>query len=108
MQMEHVSDSVTIYSDGTNLQVIHDLGQEFVLDLELEKEPAFNIDDLGKTGYAYRLKPRFSVSVFYSKGEADLHRLRWAILQLQEFEQFLTVNQAKMLEWYFNPKGETE
>ncbi|WP_270320486.1 hypothetical protein [Streptococcus infantarius] len=108
MQMEHVTDSVTIYSDGTNLQVIHDLGQEFVLDLELEKEPAFNIDDLGKTGYAYRLKARFSVSVFYSKGEADLHRLRWAILQLQEFEQFLTVNQAKMLEWYFNPKGETE
>lgn len=49
MQMEHVTDSVTIYSDGTNLQVIHDLGPEFVLDFELEKEPAFNIDDLGKT-----------------------------------------------------------
>lgn len=108
MQMEHVTDSVTIYSDGTNLQVIHDLGPEFVLDFELEKEPAYNIDNLGKTGYAYRLKPRFSVSVFYSKGEADLHRLRWAILQFQEFEQYLTDNQAEMLEWYFNPNGETE
>lgn len=108
MQMEHVTDSVTIYSDGTNLQVIHDLGPEFVLDFELEKEPAYNIDNLGKTGYAYRLKSRFSVSGFYSKGEADLHRLRWAILQFQEFEQYLTDNQAEMLEWYFNPKGETE
>lgn len=37
MQMEHVSDSVTIYSDGTNLQVIHDLGQEFVLDSNSKK-----------------------------------------------------------------------
>ncbi|MCO4505302.1 hypothetical protein Si121_00600 [Streptococcus infantarius subsp. infantarius] len=108
MQMEHVTDSVTIYSDGTNLQVIHDLGPEFVLDFELEKEPAFNIDDLGKTDYAYRLKPFFSISGFCSKGEDDLHRLRWVILQFQEFEQFLTVNQAKILEWYFNPKGETE
>ena len=106
MQMEHVSDSVTIYSDGTNLQVIHDLGQEFVLDLELEKEPAFNIDDLGKTGYAYRLKLRFSVSGFYSKGEADLHRLRWAILQFQKFEDYLVENQAELFEWYMNPKGE--
>ncbi|MFQ7776633.1 MAG: hypothetical protein ACLRHI_05115 [Streptococcus lutetiensis] len=108
MQMEHATDSVTIYSDGTNLQVIHDLGPEFVLDFELEKEPAFNIDDLGKTGYTYRLKPRFSVSGFYSKGEADLHRLRWAILQFQEFEQYLADNQAELLDWYFNPKGETE
>lgn len=108
MQMEHVTDSVTIYSDGTNLQVIHDLGPEFVLNFELEKEPAYNIDNLGKTGYAYRLKPRFSVSGFYSKGEVDLHRLRWAILQFQEFEQYLTDNQAEMLEWYFNSKGETE
>lgn len=44
MQMEHVTDSVAIYSDGTNLQVIHDLGTEFVLDFKLEKEPTFNID----------------------------------------------------------------
>ena len=108
MQMEHVTDSVTIYSDGTNLQVIHDLGPEFVLDFELEKEPAFNIDDLGKTDYTYRLKPFFSVSGFCSKGEDDLHRLRWAILQFQEFEQYLADNQAELLDWYFNPKGETE
>lgn len=108
MQMEHVTDSVAIYSDGTNLQVIHDLGTEFVLDFKLEKEPTFNIDVLGKTDYAYHLKPFFSVSGFCSKGEADLHRLRWAILQFQEFEQYLTDNQAEMLEWYFNSKGETE
>lgn len=108
MQMEHVTDSVTIYSDGTSLQVIHDLGPEFVLDFELEKEPTFNIDVLGKTDYAYRLKPFFSVSGFCSKGEDDLHRLRWAILQFQEFEQYLADNQAELLDWYFNPKGETE
>lgn len=59
MQMEHVTDSVAIYSDGTNLQVIHDLGTEFVLDFKLEKEPTFNIDVLGKTDYAYHLKPFF-------------------------------------------------
>lgn len=41
MQMEHVTDSVTIYSDGTNLQVIHDLGPEFVLDFKLEKRTNF-------------------------------------------------------------------
>lgn len=106
MQIQHVSDSVTIYSDGSNLQVIHDLGPEFVLDFELEKEPAFNIDDLGKADYTYRLKPRFGVSGFCSKGGDDLHRLRWAILQFQEFEDYLVENQAKLLEWYMNPKGE--
>lgn len=106
MQMEHVSDSVAIYCDGVNLQVIHDLGPEFVLDFELEKEPAFNIDDLGKADYTYRLKPRFSVSGFCSKGGDDLHRLRWAILQFQEFEDYLVENQAELLEWYMNPKGE--
>lgn len=106
MQMQHVSDSVTIYSDGSNLQVIHDLGPEFVLDFELEKEPVFNIDDLDKADYTYRLKPRFGVSDFCSKGGDDLHRLRWAILQFQEFEDYLVENQAKLLEWYMNPKGE--
>lgn len=106
MQMQHVSDSVTIYSDGSNLQVIHDLGPEFVLDFELEKEPAFDIDDLGKADYTYRLEPRFSVSGFCLKGGDDLHRLRWAILQFKEFEDFLVENQAKLLEWYMNPKGE--
>ena len=108
MRMEHVTDSVTIYSDGANLQVIHDLGPEFVLDFVLEKEPAYNIDNLGKTDYSYHLRPFFSVSGFCSKGEDDLHRLRWAILQFQEFEQYLADNQAELLDWYFNPKGETE
>lgn len=106
MQMEHVSDSVAIYCDGVNLQVIHDLGPEFVLDFELEKEPAFNIDDLGKADYTYHLKPRFSVSDFCLKGGDDLHRLRWAILQFKEFEDYLVENQAKLLEWHMNPKGE--
>lgn len=106
MQMEHVSDSVAIYSDGTNLQVIHDLGPEFVLDFDLEKEPAFNIDDLGKADYTYRLKPQFSVSGFCSKGEFDLYRLRKAISQFQEFEDYLAENQEFMLDWCFNPKVE--
>lgn len=108
MQMEHVSDSVAIYCDGVNLQVIHDLGPEFVLDFNLEKEPAFNIDDLGKADYTYRLKPRFSVSGFCSKGEFDLYRLRKAISQFQEFEDYLAENQEFMLDWYFNSKGETK
>lgn len=95
MQMEHVTDSVTIYSDGTNLQVIHDLGPEFVLDFELEKEPAYNIDNLGKTGYSYHLRPFFSVSGFCSKGSDDLHRLKWVILQFQEFKDFFSRESSK-------------
>ncbi|HEM3198439.1 TPA: hypothetical protein U0908_000600 [Streptococcus suis 14A] len=32
MEIRTVSDSVAIYSDGKRLQVIHDLGDEIVLD----------------------------------------------------------------------------
>lgn len=32
MEIRKVSDSVAIYSDGKRLQVIHNLGDEFILD----------------------------------------------------------------------------
>ena len=44
MRIEKVSDDVSIYSDGQRLQVIHDLGDEFILDLTLGKDYAWNID----------------------------------------------------------------
>lgn len=44
MEIRQVSDNIAIYSDGQRLQVIHDLGDEFVLDLALGKDYAWNID----------------------------------------------------------------
>lgn len=35
MEIRKVSDSVSIYSDGKRLQVIHNLGDEFILDFKV-------------------------------------------------------------------------
>lgn len=35
MEIRKVSDSVAIYSDGKRLQVIHNLGDEFILDFKV-------------------------------------------------------------------------
>lgn len=35
-----------------------------------------------------------------------MHRLRWAILQFGEFEQFIKDYQDDLLEWWRNPGGE--
>lgn len=102
MQIRQVSDNIAIYSDGQRLQVIHDLGDEFILDLALKKDYAWNIDrqvqETIKT-----IEPIFKVCGFCSRSGEDMHRLRWAILQFGEFEQFIKDYQDDLLDWWKNP-----
>lgn len=102
MEIRQVSDNIAIYSDGQRLQVIHDLGDEFILDLTLKKDYAWNIDrqvqETIKT-----IEPIFKVCGFCSRSGEDMHRLRWAILQFGEFEQFIKDYQDDLLDWWKNP-----
>nr|DAX32432.1 MAG TPA: hypothetical protein [Caudoviricetes sp.] len=102
MEIRQVSDNIAIYSDGQRLQVIHDLGDEFILDLALKKDYAWNIDrqvqETIKT-----IEPIFKVCGFCSRSGEDMHRLRWAILQFGEFEQFIKDYQDDLLDWWKNP-----
>ncbi|CZA57664.1 hypothetical protein [Streptococcus suis] len=105
MEIRTVSDSVAIYSDGKRLQVIHDLGDEFVLDFGYQTENVVNIDELSP-GIVGSIVPVFKVSGFCSRDGEGMHSLRWAILQFQIFENYIKDNQADLLEWYKNPGGE--
>ena len=105
MEIIKVSDSVAIYSDGKRLQVIHDLGDEFILDFDFQTEEVVNIDDL-TTHVVGDIVPVFKVSGFCSRGGEGMHSLRWAILQFQEFEQYVNDYQADLLDWWDNPGGE--
>lgn len=105
MEIREVTDNIAIYSDGKRLQVIHDLGDEFILDLTLGKDYAWNIDRQVQETIKI-IEPVFKVSGFFSRGGEDMHRLRWAILQFQEFEQYLNDYQVDLLEWYKNQEGE--
>lgn len=105
MEIREVTDNIAIYSDGKRLQVIHDLGDEFILDLDYQLEPLLNIDSLTQD-IVDSITPVFRVSGFCSRGGEDMHRLRWAILQFGEFEQFIKDYQDDLLEWWRNPGGE--
>ncbi|RRN50480.1 hypothetical protein EI220_06605 [Streptococcus suis] len=107
MEIVQVSDSVAIYSDGQRLQVIHNLGDEFVLDFDFQTEEVVNIDDL-TTHVVGDIVPVFKVSGFCSRGGEGMHSLRWAILQFQIFENYIKDNQADLLDWWKNPGGEDE
>lgn len=102
MEIRQVSDNIAIYSDGQRLQVIHDLGDEFILDLAFKKDYAWNIDrqvqETIKT-----IEPIFKVCGFCSRSGEDMHRLRWAILQFGEFEQFIKDYQDDLLDLWKNP-----
>lgn len=107
MEIRQISDNIAIYSDGQRLQVIHDLGDEFILDLALKKDYAWNIDrqvqETIKT-----IEPIFKVCGFCSRSGEDMHRLRWAILQFGEFEQFIKDYQEDLMVWWHNLGGEYE
>lgn len=105
MEIRQVSDNIAIYSDGQRLQVIHELGDEFVLDFGYQMERAINLDSLSQD-IVDGITPVFRVSGFCSRGNEDMHRLRWAILQFGEFEQYINDYQADLLEWWKNPGGE--
>jgi hypothetical protein len=104
MEIREISDSVVIYSDGKRLQVIHDLGDEFILDLNTVAEDAFNLE--GQVVEVINtIEPVFKVSGFCSKIGEGMHRLRWAIMQFDEFERYIKANQADLLDWWENPGG---
>lgn len=107
MEIREVTDNIAIYSDGKRLQVIHDLGDEFVLDFGYRTENVVNIDELSPS-IVGSVVPVFKVSGFCSKGGEGMHSLRWAILQFQIFENYIKDNQADLLEWYKNPGGEDD
>lgn len=107
MEIRQVSDNVAIYSDGQRLQVIHNLGDEFILDLTLGKDYAWNIDRQAQETIKI-IEPVFKVCGFRSSSGEDMHRLRWAILQFKEFEQYIKDNQADLLDWWSNPGGEDD
>ena len=104
MEIRQVSDSVSIYSDGKRLQVIHDLGDEFILYLNILVEDTFNINGQMLEAISV-IEPVFKVSGFCSKIGEGMHRLRWAIMQFDEFERYIKANQDDLLDWWENPGG---
>lgn len=44
MDIRKISDSVAIYSDGQKLQVIHNLGDEFILDFKVGEDSVWNLN----------------------------------------------------------------
>ncbi|HEQ9562820.1 TPA: hypothetical protein VIP67_000663 [Streptococcus pyogenes] len=104
MEIRQVTDNIAIYSDGKRLQVIHDLGDEFILDFSVRVEMAWDIDKQAIEPFP-SMEPVFKICGFCSRGGEDMHRLRWAILQFGEFERFIKDCQDDLLDWWKNPGG---
>ena len=102
MEIRKVSDSISIYSDSKRLQVIHDLGDEFILDLSVKMGTGYIVDNFSQF-IDIEIEPVFKVCGFCSKAGEDMHRLRWAILQFEEFERYIKTNQDDLVEWLENP-----
>ena len=102
MEIRKVSDSISIYSDSKRLQVIHNLGDEFILDLSVKMGTGYNVDNFSQF-IDIEIEPVFKVCGFCSKVGEGMHRLRWAILQFKEFERYIKTNQDDLVEWSKNP-----
>ena len=107
MEIRQVSDNIAIYSDGQRLQVIHDLGDEFILDIRVNIDKIYNIDTLVAVDVT-EIVPVFKVSGFCSRSGEDMHRLRWAILQFGEFEEYINDNQEDLEEWLKELEGKDD
>jgi hypothetical protein len=105
MEIRKVSDSISIYSDGRRLQVIHDLGDEFILDISVKESATYNVDNFTQF-MDIELEAVFKICGFCSKAGEGMHRLRWAILQFEEFERYIKTNQDDLMVWWHNPGGE--
>lgn len=105
MEIRKVSNSISIYSDGKRLQVIHDLGDEFILDISVKESATYNVDNFTQF-MDIELEPVFKICGFCSKAGEYMHRLRWAILQFEEFERYIKTNQDDLMVWWHNPGGE--
>lgn len=102
MEIRKVSDNVAIYSDGKRLQVIHNLGDEFILDFNVEEDSVWNLDGQ-VVEIIDTIEPVFKVCGFCSKAGEDMQRLKHAILQFEEFEQYIRDNQDELLDWRHKP-----
>lgn len=107
MEIRKASDSVSIYSDGKRLQVIHNLGDEFILDFNLAEEKAYNVDSLYQF-MLLKIEPVFKVCGFCSKAGEGMQRLKHAIVHFERFEQYIRDNQDDLMVWWHNPGGEYE
>lgn len=105
MEIKRISDSISIYSDGKRLQVIHDLGDEFILDINLTEEKAYNVDNLSQF-LIIRLEPVFKICGFCSKAGDGMQRLKNAIVHFERFEQYIRDNQDDLIVWWHNPGEE--
>lgn len=105
MDIRKVSDSISIYSDGKRLQVIHNLGDEFILDFEIKNYKTVNIDDLSPR-IVSEITPIFKVSGYCSRRGEDTQRLKWAIRQFEDFDEYLIAHHDKLVEWWHNPGEE--
>ena len=105
MDIRKISDSIAIYSDGKRLQVIHNLGDEFILDFKVGEDSVWNLDGQ-VVEIIDMIEPVFKICGFCSKAGESMHRLRWAILQFEEFEQYIKKNQDDLIVWWHNPGGE--
>lgn len=104
MEIRKASDSVSIYSDGKRLQVIHNLGDEFILDFNLAEEKAYNVDILYQF-MLLKIEPVFKVCGFCSKAGEGMQRLKHAITHFERFEQYIRDNQDDLMVWWHNPGG---
>lgn len=105
MEIREISDSVAIYSDSKRLQVIHNLGDEFILDFKVGEDSVWNLDGQ-VVEIIDMIEPIFKICGFCSKAGEDMHRLRWAIMQFEEFERYIKDNQDDLMAWWHNPGGE--
>lgn len=107
MEIRKVSDSVAIYSDGKRLQVIHNLGDEFILDFKVGEDSVWNLDGQ-VVEIIDMIEPIFKICGFCSRVGEDMHRLRWAIMQFEEFERYIKDNQDDLIIWWHNPGREED
>ena len=107
MEIKKVSDSIYIYSDGKRLQVIHDLGDEFILDFKIEQDDVWNLDGQ-VVEIINTIEPIFKVCGFCSKAGEGMHRLRWAIIQFEEFDDYIKDNKDDLLDWSRKPWREID
>lgn len=105
MDIRKVSDSIAIYSDGKRLQVIHNLGDEFILDIKMKTYDTINIDDLSPRTVS-EITPIFKVSGYCSRRGEDTQRLKWAIRQFEDFDEYLIAHHSELVEWWNNPDKE--
>lgn len=105
MEIRKISSSIAIYSDGKRLQVIHNLGDEFILDFNVGEDSVWNIDGQ-VVEIIDMIEPVFKVCGFCSKAGEGMQRLKYAIVHFERFEQYIRDNQDNLVEWWKNPDKE--